>query len=57
MLELGVLGVGADASQADEVALTRRDVEDREGEGGDGVGHIPNVLKPSSQLLVFRGSF
>jgi hypothetical protein len=48
LLKLGVLGVGADAGQADEVALTVGEVERGEGLGGDGgLCHIPSVSKQS----------
>ena len=48
LLQLGVLGVGADAGQADEVALAAGEVEHGEGRGGDcGLCHIPSVSKPS----------
>ncbi len=49
LLKLGVLGVGADAGQADEVALAAGEVERGEGLGGDcGLCHIPSVSKTVS---------
>jgi hypothetical protein len=48
-LELGVLGVGADAGQADEVALPAAEAEHCEGRGGDcGLCHYPQCLKTVS---------
>jgi hypothetical protein len=48
LLELGVLGVGADAGEADEVARAAGKVGDREGRDGEcGLCHIPSVSKPS----------
>ena len=35
VLELGVLSVGGDAGEADEVALACRELDDGEGRGGD----------------------
>ena len=58
MLQLGVLGVGGDAGEADQVALAGRQVEHGEGRGSDcGVYHVPSVSKPSHNLFEFTGSF
>ena len=48
-LELGVLDVGADTGQADEVALAAGEIEHGEGRGGGcGLCHIPQCLKTVS---------
>ncbi len=55
VLQLGILGVGGDAGQADEDAVTAGVAGDGEGRGGDrGVCQVPSVSKPSHNFQRFR---